>query len=284
MDFHLEYRLRIQADPEHKNLYSWAIYEVDEDGDIVCRDQIPWGAPLSFIATEIVLSDTISIQESVEAEVSSHPRKAETIKQRDIRAKLSPRSFEATYRMFGTDSVIDDIRLYINPLESEDAVEMFSAWGSIDCIIFYLMVKPSSFDHYAARIAEGTADEVFLTVGKVSGFYSECSSWARTLDVKVLTDREEQDLQIPAGFEFDPPRLGFVGNATLTIMAKRAQAGKQPSAADDDQHTPLVRPDAPIAPDRNDHQTIEIMLSLKRAARWIVGLLAVLVIATLLRL
>lgn len=305
MDFHLEYRLRIQADPEHENLYKWVINEVDEDGDIVCRDQIPWGWSLSFIATEIVLSDELSIGESVEERLSSLSLNTETLQRRTIQARLSPSAFwQTTYRMFGTDRIIKDIRLDINPLESEDDAETCNAWGCVsnkyesdygddtsdDCIIFYLMVKPSTFDHYAARIAEGTADELFLSVGQVSGFYSECSSWVRTLDVKVLTDREEHSLQIPAGFEFDPPRLGSVGKATLIIRAKRARNGKQPSAADDgdfdneDHHTPLVRPDAPIAPDRNDHQTIEIMLSLKRAARWSVGLLAVLVIATLLRL
>jgi hypothetical protein len=48
MEYHLDYGLRIQTEPQYKSLYSWAINEVEADGSTIDRDQIPWAWTLSF--------------------------------------------------------------------------------------------------------------------------------------------------------------------------------------------------------------------------------------------
>ena len=49
VDFHLERGLRLHTKPEHKNLYSWAINEIDAQGQQIGDDQIPWGWTLSSL-------------------------------------------------------------------------------------------------------------------------------------------------------------------------------------------------------------------------------------------
>lgn len=304
MEFHLDRRLQLLT--EHKSLYSWAINEVDENGKVVGSHQIPWDWSLYFTAIEIVLSDDLTVTEaSKEKDVLA--QEAEIEYRRTIRAQLlpgHPRFHEdrTTYRMFGTDRVIEDFRLDIHPLDTEDKIEVCRAWGCVsytaevdfrgetteDCIVFYLLVKPSTFDRYVARISAGTAEEVTLRVRGVDGFYSEWSPSISTHDVKVLTPGSEHEVQLPADLKFEPPRLGSVGEASISVNAKRVQATKQPSAIADEladeehQPTPLVRPDAIIAPMGIDPQMMKLLQSLKGAARWIIGLLVLLVISTLL--
>ena len=62
MNSHLERGLRINTKPEYKSLYSWAINEIDAEGQQIGRDQIPWPWTLSFTATSCVLGDSIEIK------------------------------------------------------------------------------------------------------------------------------------------------------------------------------------------------------------------------------
>jgi hypothetical protein len=309
MDYHLDRRLQLLLEPEHKGLYSWAIIELDDRGQKVGLDQIPWGWRLYFTATEIVLGDQLTVKTDGVIE-GRLPQQEEISHRRTIRAKLrpgDPRSDadwyrRTSYRMFGTDREIKSFLLDILPLESEDENEKCEAWGSVsytaetdfrtetedDIVVFYLFVKPSTFDRYAARIADGTADEVILGAGMVSGFYSEWSPSISTRDVKVLARGNEQNVEMPDGTTFEPPRLGDVGEVDLYINAKRLQAKKLPSAdnaeiyVDEEQSTPLVRPE--VAESRSggwDPQMQKTLQSLKSSARWIIGLLVVLVLVTL---
>lgn len=310
MDFHLERGLRLQTESKHKSLYSWAINEIDAQGQVLDHDQVPWGWNLYFTATEIVLSDQITVKKYGEID-DRLPQKAEISHRRTIRAKLRPGepsrdddwSRQTTYRMFGTDRVIKDIRVDILPLESEDETESCQAWGSVsytaetdfrnetteDCVVFYLMVKPTTFERYAQRIASGTADEIILGVGMVSGFYSEWSPSISTRNVKVLTEGSEHNVELPVGVSFEMPRLGSVGEAQLYINAIRVSAKKKPSAdpagfEDEEQTMALVRPE--IAKSQSEGinpQTANLLASLKSSARWVIGLLIVLIIATFLK-
>lgn len=48
MEFHLDYGLQLQTEPEHKSLYKWAINEIDAQGRQIGHDQIPWEWTLHF--------------------------------------------------------------------------------------------------------------------------------------------------------------------------------------------------------------------------------------------
>ena len=84
-------------------------------------------------------------------------------------------------------------------------------------LTFYMAVKPSTFDRYAERIFNNTANEVILRVGMVEGFYSGWSPSFYVNDIKVLTLGNEQKIEIPNDFEFEPRRLGSVKEANLYI-------------------------------------------------------------------
>ncbi|MBY5808954.1 hypothetical protein [Rhizobium leguminosarum] len=304
MEYHLDRRLRFFDQPKHKSLYSWAINEVDKADQVVGDDQIPWGWSLYFTATDIVLSDRLVVSEANEVE-GRLSQTAEVSHRRTITAKLRPGAErdaddwhrQTTYRMFGTDRAISDFRLDILPLKSEGEIEHCRAWGAVsytfendfreettdDCVLFSLMVKPSTFERYAHRIISGTEVEVILCVGAVSGFYSSWSPSISTRDVKVLAPGGEQVVEVPESITL--PRLGAVGEATLYLNAGRAKKLPSPShlaVPEERQAMPAIRPGIPNA-QSIDPQMAKLLASLKSSLNWIIGLLAALVIATLLK-
>ncbi|MEP2828046.1 hypothetical protein [Parvibaculum sp.] len=303
MDFHLDRQLRLLTEPERKSLYSWAITEVDEHGQVIGHDQIPWAWTLYFTGTEIVLSDQIAVEEVGEAE-GGLSQKSEVSNRRTITIKLSPGDprgddmwfRQTTYRMFGTDRVIGEFQLDILPLESEDKIESCQAWGSVsytaeidfrddtieDCVTFFLRVKPSTFERYEQRIASGAVDEVILSVGRVSGFYSEWSPSISTREIKVLTRGSEHTVELSEGVAFDVPRLGSIGETNLYINVKKEQTSKLTklslkSVEDDEQMTSLDQAEVnDLRPVDVDAQLPKLLASLNLSARWIVVLLALL--------
>ncbi|MBY2988688.1 hypothetical protein [Rhizobium leguminosarum] len=309
MEFHLNRQLRFHAEPEHKSLYRWAINEIDEQGQVVGHDQIPWGWTLYFTAQELILADQLGVISAAEFE-SRVQQAAEITQQRTIRAKLRPGSprdgdnwqRQTTYRMFGTDRVISDFQLDVQPLKSEDDVEHCRAWGAVsytsetdfrqetqeDCVQFYLMVKPRTFEHYAQRITSGNANEVIFGAGLITGFYSEWSPSISTRSVKVLTSGNDQKLELPEGLTV--PRLGSVGEARLYINSViTPQITSQVRARDmvlEDDKAALVNARPAVAEAVAlgiDPDTLKLLLSLKSSARWVIGLLVALLAATLLK-
>ena len=202
--------------------------------------------------------------------------------------------------MFGTDRSIQSFQLDIHPVtDPAKRQEGCSAWGSVsytaeidfrndttdDCLNFYMFVKPETFARYAAKIAHGLVDEIILSLGSVAGFYSEWSPSISTNNVKVLTKGSEQNIGLPASVEFEPPRLGEVGEAQLYIN-RRLEFAK-PNTPDDaegraDNGTVRIVPDtrsqAPVEP-----RTLEMLGSLRKAAWVVVALLTLIFISILQR-
>jgi hypothetical protein len=138
---------------------------------------------------------------------------------------------ETSLSMFGTDRIIKSFQLNIHPIDDPAKLESCTAWGSVsytteidfshatmdDCLAFYLFVKPEIFARYGAKIAHGLVNEMFLSVKSVAGLYSEWSPSVSTHSVKVLVSGGEQQVTLPPGLGFEPPRLGHVGAAELSI-------------------------------------------------------------------
>src|SRR5262249_18956413 len=70
VDFHLDSKLRLKTEPEYKNLYKWAINEVDPEGRQIGRDQIPWEWTFYFTATSCVLSDSLDVSQPLSLKYS----------------------------------------------------------------------------------------------------------------------------------------------------------------------------------------------------------------------
>ena len=310
MDFHLERGLRLLTEPEHKNLYNWAINEIDAQGRQIGHDQIPWDWTLDFTATSCVLCDSIDIKSQFQIFQieETTPAPPEIVQRQVIRVQLRPGSLrddvdyfrETTFSMFGTDRAIKsfqlDIHLIADPAEQESCM----AWGSVsytaeidfrnetvdDCIVFHLFVKPETFARYAANIAHGSVDELILSVGSVDGFYSEWSPSISTRNVKVLTKGSEQKITLPPGHQVEPPRLGRVGAAELYIN-RRLEFGKrvpEPEAVEEMADFGTVRavPETQT-PAAVDPRMLRMLGSLRRAAWFVVCLLALIFIVTFLK-
>ena len=306
MDFHLERSLRLNTKPEHKNLYRWAINEIDVQGRQIGPDQIPWVWSLHFTATSCVLGDSIKI-ESKQPKEEATPAPPEITQRPVIYIQLRPcRPWEdgdyfdsTSFSMFGTDRTIKSFQLEIHQITDPTEQESCTAWGSTsytaevdfraettdDCIVFYLFVQSETFARYVAKISHGLVDEMALSVKSVAGFYSEWSPSISTHRVKVLTSGSEQKIIMPPGHSFKPPRLGYVGAAELLIN-RRLEFRKRPlepqtvekmGESGTERAVPVTQ--SPAAP---DPKTLQMLGSLKRAAWLVVGLLALIFIAMLL--
>jgi hypothetical protein len=132
VDFHLTRGLRLHTNPKHKNLYKWAIVEIDAKGHQIGRDQIPWQWTLNFTATSCVLGDSIEIK----SKTAPSPREVE--QRQVIQVKLragSPRDDadflrKTTFSMFGTARSIQSFQLDIHAIADPAEHENCSAWGS----------------------------------------------------------------------------------------------------------------------------------------------------------
>ena len=296
MDYHLDYGLRVHTEPEYKNLYSWAINEVEADGRLINRDQIPWGWTLHFSATSCMLTNRLEIEAQFSLTTESEdPPRIET--DQIIRMMLRPGMLtdgefvdDVTFSMFGTKRAIQNFTLEVRPLADSEKAEYCTAWGSVsytsevdfrnetvdDCVWFYLYVKPETFTRYATLINQNAIDTILFSVGSVDGFYSEWSPSISTRKVKVLVRGNEHKLELPDDLQGEPPRLGRVCDARL-LLHRRLELGKdspaQPPIAE---NTGPMRPANPAleVTAKIDPRLLPVLASLKLAAWVAVALLA----------
>jgi len=316
VDLHLERELRLHTEPKR----GWTINEIGPDGQQIGSDQIPWEWSFNFTATSCALSDTFEISQPLDlkfkitaadgtvTEKNSGDGKWPTIDQREIiRAQLRPGHprddgddwSQTTFSMFGTNRAIKKFELNIHPLANPADQEECSAWGCVsytteidfrdettdDCIIFYLFVKPETFARYVTKVANGLVNELILRVGTVHGFYSEWSPSISTRNVKVLTADKEHKVTLPPNHRDEPLRLGYVGEVHLCInryleLGKRAPAPVTAEAATEIETDPAQVP-APAA--GADPRMLKMLRSLRRAAWFIVWLLALIFVLMLMR-
>jgi hypothetical protein len=225
MEYHVDHAVWLHTNPEYKSLYPWAICEAD--GSRVQRDQIPWPWTLHFSVTKCGLTDQIEIEETPSKYVT--PRQTIGISLRPTSWRSGKYIHGASFSMFGTTRRIQNFSLQVTPLAKPDETERCSAWGCVsytseidfrtdttdDCLCFYLQVKPETFARFVQIIDLGTFGSAIFTVGSVDGFYSDWSPSISTEAVKVLVPGKEQNLEVPAGFQGEIPRIGRVGQAKL---------------------------------------------------------------------
>jgi hypothetical protein len=307
VEFHLERGLRLDIETEHKSLYKWSINEIDAKGQQVGRDQIPWSWTLYFTATSCVLDDSIDIDVKPQMQTEeTTAAEREIVQRRVIRVALRPGhprddGYSTTYTMFGSDRTIKSFELNIHPLADASKQEYCTAWGTVsytaevdfrnettdDHITFYMFVKPDTFARYATMIAHGSVNGMILSVGRVDGFYSDWSPSISTDQVKVLTgDTDEQKVTLPPGIQSEPPRLGYVGTAKLYInqrldfgtRAPEFEAVDEIAGARVERALSETQTRAAVEP-----RMLRTLGSLRRAAWFVVCLLALIFVVTLLK-
>jgi hypothetical protein len=237
VQFHIDRQVRLQTTSKHSSLYAWSLAEVDEKGQQVGRDYIPWPWSIPFRATECSLLDTLEVQPPWSPDLTA-TGSPEITKRRYLSAAIKPdkrNGWAPMFSMFGTDRMISNFHLQVYSTEDESRLHKCTAWGSVsntaeidfrketvpDSLYFYLFVDPLTFDRYAQRLTEGAMHEVRLDVGRVDGFYSGWSPSASTDFLKVLVAGKEHDPigGLPAS-DIRPPKLGRVGMFRLTVTTR----------------------------------------------------------------
>jgi hypothetical protein len=198
--------------------------------------------------------------------------------------------------MFGTNRIIKDFTLDIRELEDQNQQEVCQAWGSVsytsetdfrtevteDLIVFTLLVKRDTIRRYINLIKFGSISDVTFRVRRVSGFYSDWSPSISTSSVKVLTGDKDHSFQNPERLEFQPPRLGAVGETALHFT-RRLIFKKRDAEAVEEVH-PAVAVTAPIEPGTSstvmvpDPEIKAVLKSLRTVGWWIVVFLAIVVV------
>jgi hypothetical protein len=239
-----------------------------------------------------VLQESIEVDPPFELDATASTP-SEIVKGQVIRAKLRPggRDPDTRFSMFGTDRTIQSFHLEINAITEPGQQESCSAVGIVsytaevdfrdeteeDCLYFTLYLKPETFAHYAAKIAQGSVDEMEFSVGSVAGFYSGWSPGISTDHVKVLAAGKEQTVEVPEGCEIRPPRLGKVDKFEL-YFTRRLEFDEPTSELElvedmADIETGGTASETP-PPTVASPQMLEMLGSLKLAAWFVVGLLA----------
>lgn len=246
MDYHLNRKIKFSEESEYKNLYSWSLQELNEDGETIGRKQIPWGWTLYFTASELRYSKSIEIEKELdeeENEVSSEDKDGES-----IYAILHPGicrdgrwlEDDTSYSMLGTDRKIKQFGLRISKAD-EDVDEQCHIWGCVsytdemdfreetvdDNVEIYLSLKPKQFDQIAEQLKSRQIDTFHVRLGGVSGFYSEWSPSISTSNIKILAASDDQVVQIPEGSKVELPRLGNVREFSLTVTERHKLDPKQ---------------------------------------------------------
>lgn len=243
MDYHLDHRTRLSQEGEYKNLYSWSLQEVATNGEQIGLDQVPWRWSLNFYASELRYTKEVKIKR--ESAPEDIPRTSEGVSSAEsIYAVLhsgKPSAngtfvHEATYSMFGTNRQIENFSLVIQPLEGVESKDACVVWGGIsytsevdfrtetedDILQIYVTVSSERFNELRDLVNHVRPDVFLIRLGRVAGFYSEWSPSVTTNRIKVLTDETEHKVEVPEGCEVTPPRLGGVGEFSLTMMSRNS--------------------------------------------------------------
>lgn len=236
MEHHLELSARLVTKKKYEGLYSWCLQEIDGNGEVVGRDLIPWSLGLQFEASELKLITTAEVSEFFhkpqEGGQSARMRRyirAELKSEKDTSGRLLNRS--TSYSMIGTERRDVTFELVVEAISAANPVECCHAWGAVaytheldfrattepDRVMFNLFVSPAEFEKYAKQIENDAVTHATLSVGHVSGFYSDWSPSISTDLIKILTAYKEQEVICPAESDIIPPRLGTVGEAVFTI-------------------------------------------------------------------
>ncbi|MGX9424094.1 MULTISPECIES: hypothetical protein [Bradyrhizobium] len=226
MEYHIDNRVVLSTEREHKSLYSWSIKEFDENGKQIGGDQIPWEWGLNFEVVELTSTYGVEIKAGGDMLDEENSRNQTVEIAEALHGKLRP-SMEmrkaGLYSLFGTQRRIEHFGLFIYKAAG-DVRESCRLWGSPsytsdwdfqdvtqpDSVQIYIYLSPEKFDQVMTLVKLPVATSGAVRLKGVSGFYSEWSPSIRTDRIKILANSKDQGLQNPEQLAFDPPALGYV--------------------------------------------------------------------------
>lgn len=275
MEYKLENPVRVSTKVAHTSLYQWFIEEMDIANKKVGPNCIPWGWSLHFNVSNLTVVRSLEFK----ADEGTHINEA-------IRGKLYPltRDWSSTssYSFFGTNRKLSHFTLRI--LKSDEGRELFHVSGSPsyvaeidfrdqlqeDFVEIEIILPTARFDRLADFIDTGCKSGI-VTLGEVSGFYSEWSPSISTNFIKILSNLEDQKAKIDPSSRVKPPVLGEIGSFSLQLD-KGAGTDHVNTVRDEDTSLPAESEEKPSA--LADTGNLEkVVLKLAVPAWIIVGIL-----------
>ncbi len=305
LDYQLDRKVHFSTESQYQSLYKWFLYETDDAGKKIDRDQIPWNWNLNFTALNIELVEELSL--SRYGEDNQRPEE-----RTHIRAKLRPGYANEDgsapfYSMFGTKRIIESFELVIFENTEPDKGERCVLWGSPsytteidfheettdDTIQVTLLISPERFAHYVDKVRNHPPSLVSLRLGGVSGFYSDWSPAIFTHSIKVLTNLEDHGLAMPEDVGFTPPVLGAVEEYALFFFTKRECYAPRSVEPDDGEEITALLEEKKLSPaeesvllQRNTFKlSLETVKRLKQLtyAAWTIAVILVILALTKIR-
>ena len=266
MRLNLESAVRFNREPEQVGLYSWSLLEISASGDKPSHGVIPWDSTVRFVASglqyynDYSLSQTIRADETVAIERHISTALVATL-WFDAKYSSASRWLPTKLSMLGTEREVSNISLRIQPLGREDESEKCVLWGCPsyttdidfrdhtfpDLLQIQLAVAPSKFRELSDLAALPTPITLSVTLSRVSGFYSDWSPEISTDRVKILTDIDSHFVDGAPAAEPVLPRLGKVGEFTLSVIQYAAIHTPKPAPMSDDEGPEVDAPSAIIA-------------------------------------
>lgn len=222
--------MKLEPNSRHKGLYEWSIQEFDDQGQ-VGPDYIPFGWGVNFYATDLRLSDTVTVE--VKGSPGEEVERAIAARRRFIRAELrtgypQQHSWSApSLGYFGRKEQVEQITLFIRTPEEGEAEACRLAGGlpfsgsygerQGDLLEVQLVLSRETFEDLVVRIRERSVDIVNLRLSRVAGLYSE---WSPDIDVrklKLLTEPSNHRLDLSMAGPISPRTIGVVKEASLTL-------------------------------------------------------------------
>jgi len=244
---HIDRKIQLSEESEYPSLYSWSLQELNKDGEKIGGDQIPWMWSLYFTASELRYVSEIEIgkeRDDEEDEICSDGHDGEW-----IHATLHPgicrdgrwlKKDNTSYSMLGTNRNIKQFDLEIKKAD-EDTNDQCYILGLVsytseldfrnvtvdDSVGIVLSLNQKQYSQIVEQIKSRQVDIFEVSIGGVSGFYSEWSPSSSTSNIKILTDSDAHRVQIPDGCKIEPPRLGNVRKFSLNVTERYKLNPKQ---------------------------------------------------------
>lgn len=290
LENHYNRKIIYSTDREHKNLYDWSLQELDEDGNKIGRDWIPWACTLYFRATKLSLRETWGTADRYPVDPAKGKR--ETKERRSIRASLSPDEAlrrPPSYSMLGTDRKVTRFDLYIEEVPDNEE-ERCTTYGVVsyttevdfrditddDSLTIFFHVHGKAFERIVDRVAADQVDGLTIRISSVAGFYSDWSPGITTDTIRILSaDRSHVVEELPENFALR--RLGEVGEAELAFareikLTLPAAEHDGSGDLDEDEVEPSQSLSVASAIDGRDGDAVRVLRSL-RLALWVIAAL-----------
>ncbi len=255
MDYLLERKIRVSADSEYENLYSWSLYEVDDKGVKIDGDWVPFAWSQSFTAKNIELHKRLSIEEETDdkdTDADADERKYVSTTKRVISGTLvsgfvrNGRDIEdqVRYSLFGTSRQVTEFHLTINEVEKGGkesctllAIPSYESEGKImltetepDYIGFDVYLDQDRFNCLVSLIEKKAITNLSLLVSRVYGIYSHWTPTIATSTAKVLS----KDCDIENVGDANNIKIPYVGKVSAFHVSFSSKTHLYQSQRDDD--------------------------------------------------